>query len=80
MHLTDHEPAPADLEVTGESAGDACLLTVAWRATAGEPGFMAEPPYRPLAWSDLQALATAEEAQVGRDGAATITLRLPWVA
>jgi hypothetical protein len=78
IHCTDHATPPADLELTCTSeAGTACVC-VAVRPTQGGQSFAAEPNYRKLAWSDLEALAAADGVQLQRRGE-RIELRMPWL-
>lgn len=78
MHVTDEHPPPAELTLGSESDDHGVRIHLNLRATEGESGFAAEPPYRKLTWTDLQALAVAEDAAVeSKDG--RITLTLPWV-
>jgi hypothetical protein len=78
MHVTDERPPPAELVLGTEDDGACARIHLALQATEGESGFAAEPPYRKLTWSDLQALAVAEGAAAERNGD-RITLVLPWV-
>lgn len=60
--LTDDAPAPG--EVTVECAGNVLQLEV--RAAAGSAPPAASPPYRVLAWKELDALARAEGVTLAR--------------
>lgn len=78
VYLTDEGAAPADLTISAETGPKALLLTLALRPTDAQPGFSAEPPYRRLQWSDLEALALAESVQLTRqDG--RLRLAIDWV-
>jgi hypothetical protein len=79
IHATDTTPAPADLVLTGQATGAALLLALTMNPTAGEPSFTAEPGYRKLEWTDLQALAAAEGVELTREGRLVLRLALPWV-
>jgi hypothetical protein len=78
IHLTDENPAPADLVLTLEAASDAAVLTLSVRPTESEAGVATEPPYRVLDASDLEALAAAESVRVVRDGKQRVRLAIPW--
>ncbi|HEX2543463.1 MAG TPA: hypothetical protein VHL79_01200 [Ramlibacter sp.] len=78
VHCTDHARAPAELELTCASEGDTACVCVEVRRTDGEQAFSAEPNYRKLAWSDLEALAAADGVQLQRNGE-RIELRMPWM-
>ena len=79
IHLTDQNPAPADLVLSVESTSAAAILTLSIRPTESEAGVPAEPAYRALDASDLQALADAESVQLTRDGKQRLRLAIPWV-
>jgi hypothetical protein len=78
LYTADNRPPPADLvvRVFEEEAG--MRLEVAVRMTDGDKGFAQEANYRPLEWRDLQALATAEGADLEREEDCTV-IRLPWL-
>jgi len=79
IHLTDHNPAPADLVLSVEATEAAAVFTLTLRPSEGEAGFPSEPSYRALEASDLQALASAESVQLAREGQQRLTLAIPWV-
>lgn len=64
IYATDHQAPPADLVLSGEAAGDRIALTLTLRPVQGDPTFIGDPPYRPLEWADLEALAAAERVEV----------------
>jgi hypothetical protein len=66
IHATDHHAPPADLVLSGEVAGDRIALTLTVQPVQGDPTFIGDPPYRPLEWSDLEALAAAESVEVSQ--------------
>lgn len=79
IHATDHTLAPADLTLSGHATDAALVLTLTVRPTQGEPSFVAEPAYRRLEWTDVEALAGAEGVTVSRAGPPLVLrLTLPW--
>jgi hypothetical protein len=78
IHLTDENPAPADLVLTLEATSEAAVLTVTVRPNDSEAGVPAEPAYRALDASDLEALAAAESVQIAREGKQRLRLAIPW--
>ncbi len=80
IHVTDDNPAPADIVLAAEAGPAALLLTLTLRSTDGEPGFAAEAPYRRLDWSDVKVLALAESVEATRDGRQRLRLAIPWAA
>jgi hypothetical protein len=80
IHATDENPAPADLVLAAEQQRDALVLTLTLRPSAGEQGFSPEPVYRPLEWSDVEALAAAESVSVSREGRQRLRISIPLVA
>lgn len=78
VHATDERDAPAELVLRGEAAAAGARLTLSVNSTDGDRGFASEPTYRPFTWSDLEALALAEGAEVIRDDQQCFTLVLPW--
>jgi hypothetical protein len=79
IYITDEGTSPADLVVTAEGGSAALLLTLTLLPTEGQPGFASEAPYRRLDWSDVEALAAAESAQMAREGKQRLRLSIPWV-
>ncbi|HET8747052.1 MAG TPA: hypothetical protein VFM98_15740 [Ramlibacter sp.] len=77
LHCTDHMPAPADLVLTASAEAEAARLAVDIRCNEGDNSFRGEAGYRPLDWSDLEALAAADGVQIARREQ-RIELRLPW--
>ena len=77
IHCTDQSPSPADLVLTAGTEQSGLRLTLALRPNDGSQGFANEANYRKLEWSDVQALAEAESAQVQRDGQA-LQILIPW--
>ena len=78
IYLTDHNPPPADLVLAAEPSREALVLTLTLRPTEGERGFSPEPAYRPIEWSDVEALAAAESVAVERVGKQQVRLSIPW--
>ena len=54
------------------------LVTVAVRPTQAGQGVGTDANYRAIGWNDLQALALADGAQLGREDG-RILLRFPWM-
>jgi hypothetical protein len=79
IHVTDENPAPADIVLTAEAGPAALLLTLTLRSTDGEPGFTGEVPYRRLEWLDVEVLAVAESVEATREGRQRLRLAIPWV-
>lgn len=78
IHMTDENPSPADLVLTVEAGSESAVLTLTIRPTDGAAGVQAEPSYRRIDASDLDALAAAESVQVARDGRQRLRLTIPW--
>jgi hypothetical protein len=78
IHLTDENPAPADLVLTLQAGDAAAVLELTIRPTESESGFPAEPTYRRIDACDLDALAGAESVQVAREGRQRLRLSIPW--
>lgn len=78
LHLTDNLPPPGELTMIArhEDAGVELLLEL--QPVAGEHHIQAEPGYRALEWSDLQALAAAESVTLARPQPRSISLLFPW--
>ena len=68
VHVTDHVKPPADLVLTAEEGERQVVLLLAVRATEGDKGFANEAAYRRIEWSDLVALAEAEDVGLERVG------------
>jgi hypothetical protein len=77
IHMTDETPSPAELAITAQVGAENATLTLTLRPTDGEAGFPAEPSYRRLEWSDLEALAAAESVPLAREGRQRLQLSIP---
>jgi hypothetical protein len=75
---TDELTPPAELLLSGKATPEGARLTLAVRVSDGDKGFVAEPGYRKLTWSDLQALAAAEGAELVRGDDRSVSVILPW--
>jgi hypothetical protein len=62
--VSDDAQAPAEIVVRGEREAPAVQVEV--RPAAGTEGDGALPPYRPLGWDEIGALAVAEGAHIER--------------
>ena len=78
LHVTDHQPAPADLVLTCTPQAEAAVVSIAFRPTPSDKAIAAEANYRRITWDDVQALAQADGAAVTREGQGLV-LRFPWV-
>lgn len=71
--LADHADSPAEVVVTAASAPGGLLLQVQVLPASGSKGFAAPAAYRPLAWSEVEALARSEGVELARtDSSASI--------
>jgi hypothetical protein len=75
---TDEQVPPAELVLTAESQSRGVQLTLTLRPTSGDKGFSTEAGYRPLEWSDVEALAAAEGVELDREPGKRVTLMIPW--
>ncbi len=80
IHATDELPAPAELVLTAQPNPVGVEITLVMRPGQGEQGFSAEPTYRQIDWSDVQALAESEGVQLRRQSSERISLVVPWAA
>ena len=81
IQSTDALEPPAELVLSGEARADGAHLTLLLQQGAGDGGFVTESGYRVLDWSDVQALAAAEQVRLERDAAAgSVAITLPWAA
>jgi hypothetical protein len=78
IHLTDENPAPADLVLALQANAAAAVIDLTLRPTESESGFPAEPTYRRIDAADLDALAAAESVQIAREGRQRLRLSIPW--
>jgi hypothetical protein len=77
LHLTDQVRSGGEVSVRGEIASGMVRLNL--QLTPGridEEALPFEPPYRQVEWTDLQALAAADDAQLRRESD-RIMLSLP---
>jgi hypothetical protein len=80
IHATDENPAPSEVVLAAEHQPGALVLTLTLRPSAGEQGFSPEPVYRPLEWSDVEALAAAEGVDASREGRQRLRISIPFAA
>jgi hypothetical protein len=77
LTLADTVPATGDLQIRSQVSSQETVVTISWVQTDGEAP---KPPLDPAAprvdWSELQALADAEGAELFRTGH-QVTMRLP---
>jgi hypothetical protein len=66
LAVADTAEAPAQVVLAAEPGEDVVHLRITVRRTGGEGALGGELPYRPLHWSDVQALARAEDVSVER--------------
>ena len=64
--MSDSTPAPADFTISAVADGEFLRLQIASRATDGSPPDPMDSSYRKLAWSDVEALAGAEDVTLTR--------------
>jgi C4-dicarboxylate-specific signal transduction histidine kinase len=76
--LSDSREPPAEIAVTARATSDGLQVVLELRDRNGEPGFATAQAYRPLTWTDVEALARADGVKLQRDGA-TLRLTFPWV-
>lgn len=80
IYATDENQAPAELVLAAEPRPDALVLLLTLRPSAGEQGFSPEPAYRPIEWSDVEALAESESVTVSREGRQRLQIVIPLAA
>jgi hypothetical protein len=72
LAVSDDAQAPAEIVVRAER--EAAAVQVEVRAASGDAGDGALPPYRPLGWEEIGALAVAEDAHIERSESAVRVL------
>jgi hypothetical protein len=77
INATDENPAPAEIVLAIQPHAEALVLSLTLRPTEGEPGFTPEAAYRPIEWSDVEALAAAESVRVSREGRQRLLISIP---
>ncbi|MBA3771126.1 MAG: hypothetical protein H0X13_01190 [Ramlibacter sp.] len=77
IHATDENAPPAELLLSAQASPAALLMSLALRQTQGDEGFSPEACYRRLEWTDVEALAAAENVELKRDGN-RVELAIPW--
>lgn len=70
--LSDLTEAPADLVLRAVAGDDVVRLEVQVHRTQGDPGPTGELPYRPMKWSEIEALARAEDVELSRNEAGAV--------
>ena len=75
--LADTSPSPSDLRISGEVSSNFAVLTISCEPQGAEAERLpAEPPTLRVDWSDVQALADADSAELFRSEG-RIVIRLP---
>lgn len=77
IHTTDKRSPPADITLAAAPHAEGLLLTLRVTPSDREQGFVSEPPYRAIEWTDVEVLASAEGVQAMQD-ATGIQLVFPW--
>lgn len=70
--LSDLTPAPADLVLRASGDEDHARLEVLVHPTQGDTGPTGDLPYRPMKWSEIEALARAEDVELTRNDAGAV--------
>lgn len=78
IFATDEMPPPSQLVLRADAGEGGARITLDLLPDEGGRGFAAEAGYRKLAWSDVQAIAVVEGAQVSVEPGRRIDLLLPW--
>jgi hypothetical protein len=68
LSLTDHAQAPAEVIVTTAADSAQASVTVEVKPGDGPAGFAGDPPYRLVAWREVEDLARAEGVALAREG------------
>lgn len=68
LALIDNAASPADVVVSAGLEPRQAMLSITLRGTDGPAGFAGDPPYRLLAWHEVQALARADGIGFEREG------------
>jgi hypothetical protein len=79
LALTDGTTSPADVVISAELQERQARLALRLRRNDGSAGFAGDPPYRLLEWSEVQALAAADDIAFERDGE-SVHLTVPFAA
>jgi hypothetical protein len=79
LQATDERPPPAELEVSTARSDGGLQVRLQLRSVEGEAGTDAVRCYRSLLWTDVEALAAAEDTQVSRPADGEIVITFPWV-
>jgi hypothetical protein len=66
LALSDSTPAPAQFTLHGEPDGEYLRIRIAVQRGDGPPPDPADSTYRKLSWSDIEALAAAEDVTLTR--------------
>jgi hypothetical protein len=67
--ISDSAPAPAILVLSADVSKTHASLTILVHPAEAVSLFETREPYRPIAWDDVKALATAESVELSRSGA-----------
>lgn len=78
VHCTDTCPAPGEVQVSSVPRAEGLQVTLQVAGKAGEERTAVLPAYRPLAWTDVQALADAEDVSLARTPQG-VRLTFPWI-
>jgi hypothetical protein len=70
--LSDDTPAPATMTLLASGDSEVVRLEVRVERTEGDAGPMGELPYRPMKWSEIEALARAEDVGLERSDAGAV--------
>lgn len=80
LYLSDAREPPAEIMISAAPTDAGIDVVLTLRPGGTEPGFSTTPIYRPLAWSDVEALAGADGVGLDRQGTSVIRLSFPFAA
>lgn len=70
--LSDDTQAPADMTLRAGGDADVVRIDVRVERTQGDAGPMGELPYRPMKWTEIEALARSEDVELERNDAGAV--------
>ncbi len=78
IQVTDESSPPAEVALTTASSLQGLRVKLQVSRTEGESGTDTTSAYRPLRWSDVEALAASEQVMLERPSAGQVVITFPW--
>ena len=78
IHVTDEASPPAEVAITTASSPQGLQVQLQVHRTEGDSVTDTTSAYRPLRWTDVEALAASEQVMLERPSTGRVVITFPW--